>query len=278
MPTNPFTVGAVEAALHGRFVLAAPELRVGGQGVVYKALRKTNPAGIAVGDQVALKLHTDARQDERVEREIEAMKEISHPCLATLLEEGITTLNGVQVRYIVWKFIEGEPLDARLVRGPLTESELAKMGIDVVSAISTLWSKHIVHRDINPKNIIVKSDGRFILIDLGGARHLDHSTITAPGATFGTVGYFSPEQARAEHALTCASDVFTLGVVMLECLGGQHPTNYNQQKLCTVPPSTASIAPHISAPTQQLIDRMLHMRAAFRPSLVELALRLNAIS
>ena len=265
MVTNPFSAKEVEGSFGGRYVLGA-ELRVGGQGAVYRAKRVRRPDGSACNDEVALKLHLDAKQDKRVEREIEAMKHLRHPALATLLEEGTTTISGKQTRYIAWEFINGEPLDLRLSRGAVTEKEAIRIARDVTSAIVALWVKHIVHRDIAPKNIMIKPDGSAILIDLGGARHLDTTSVTAAGMTFGTPGYFSPEQFRAERALTSASDVFTLAIVLLECLLGHHPTNHDQHQLASSPPSASLLAPGVGKELRETIDQMLQLRAAFRPT------------
>jgi len=264
MPSNPFSAKEVEASFGGRYVLGA-ELRVGGQGVVYRAKRVRLPDSSACNDEVALKLHLDAKQDKRVQREIEAMKHLRHPALATLLEEGTITISGKQTRYIAWEFIDGEPLDLRLSRGAVTEQEAIRIARDVTSAIVALWARHIVHRDIAPKNIMTKPNGSAILIDLGGARHLDNTSITAAGMTFGTPGYFSPEQFRAERALTSASDVFTLAVVLLECLLGHHPTNHDQHQLASSPPSANLLVPGVGTELRETINQMLQLRAAFRP-------------
>jgi|SRR4051812_37029938 serine/threonine protein kinase len=270
MPPNPFPPSDVLAAFGGRFALALPELRVGGQGVVYKARRTHDKYGNVTGDDVALKLHLNSGQDERVEREITAMTNVQHPCLATLLEEGTETVSGRRSRYVVWALIEGEPLDVTLQRGGIGEKQTARIARDVVSALSAIWSKHIVHRDVTPKNIMVRPDGSAVLIDLGGARHLDETTVTATGATFGTLGYLSPEQSRGERTLTSASDVFALAIVLVQCLTGTHPTGGNQALLNASPPRPATVVPHVSTGMQQILDRMLHQRASFRPSLSEL--------
>lgn len=266
MATNPYSAQQVEASFKGRYVLG-PELRVGGQGVVYRAKRLRDANGVSCCDEIALKLHLDAKQDERVEREIVAMKNLRHPALATLLEDGTIEIGSKQTRYISWEFIEGEPLDHKLAKGALTEKEVIGIARDVTSAILALWAKRIVHRDIAPKNIMSKPNGSAILIDLGGARHLDNTSITAAGATFGTPGYFSPEQSRAERALTSASDIYTLGIVLLECLLGRHPTNGDQHKLASSPPSADALIPKAGKELRNTIDAMLQTRAAFRPSI-----------
>src|SRR5258708_4795347 len=121
MATNPFKVADVEAALNKRYVLG-PEIRVGGQGVVHRATRVRDGNGASCSNDVALKLHLDSRQDERVEREINAAKNLRHPTLATILEEGTIIIGGKQTRYIAWDFIAGEALDARLSRGAISAS------------------------------------------------------------------------------------------------------------------------------------------------------------
>jgi serine/threonine-protein kinase len=277
MPANPFPIAEVTAAFNGRYVIGS-ELRVGGQGVVYRATRVRRSDGSSCNEDVALKLHLDAKQDKRVEREIEAMKHLRHPALATLLEEGTIIISGKNTRFIAWEFIEGDALDTKLSRGPLQEEAVIRIAADVTGAIVALWSRRIVHRDITPKNIMIKPDGRAILIDLGGARHLDNTTITAPGLTFGTMGYFSPEQCRAERALTSASDIFTLAVVLLECLVGHHPTNLDQQQLATTPPSANALIPSCGPEFRGTIDEMLGIRASFRPQIDKLHDRFERLS
>lgn len=272
-----FPVDAVTAALDGRFSIRGV-LRVGGQGVVFRATRTRTPDGHPVTEEVALKLHLDPQQDERVQREIRAMTGVRHPCLATLVEHGVATINGNQTRYAVWEFIDGTALDQRLNSGVPGPRVAACVGRDVASAVDHIWTKRIVHRDVSPKNIMLKTgDLGAVLIDLGAARHLDESTLTAAGITWGTYGYFSPEQARAEKALTCGSDVFSLGVVLLQCLSGRHPTNGDQAALVTAPPKTVAVCPSAPVALANLIDRMLMIRAAFRPMPAQLAGEFSAL-
>jgi serine/threonine protein kinase len=269
MPANPFDRTVVEAALGGRFQVLN-EIRVGGQGAVFRATRTRTTTNEQCNDPVALKLHLDPKQDVRVEREIKAMEGVSDHCLSRLVEHGICQIGGTPTRYIAWGFIEGEALDTRLAAGPLDEQTVVRMAGDVSLAISAIWKKRIVHRDVTPKNIILRSTGGAVLIDLGGARHLDETSVTAMGSTFGTVGYFSPEQYRAERALTSASDVFSLGVVLEQSLSGQHPTSFDQHRLAINPPPCKDVAPITTPALCDVIDRMLSIRAAFRPSVDEL--------
>jgi serine/threonine protein kinase len=108
-----------------------------------------------------------------------------------------------------------------------------------LAAITVLWSRRIVHGDIKPSNIMLRDSGSAILIDLGVASFFEEDAAPRPltpvsperFAHGGTLGYMSPEQARGQRPLTCASDIFSLGVVMLESVQGWHPTSGDQSAL-----------------------------------------------
>ncbi|MBS1983433.1 MAG: serine/threonine protein kinase [Bdellovibrionales bacterium] len=254
------------AQLGGRFVIAN-DGRAGGQGLVVRATRRTAQDGTPAQDDVALKLYFDAVQVERVEREVAVLHRLRHPSLSRVVEHGSVSLGGRTLRYVAFEFIDGDPLDHRLTNsGALAPRTVAIVGRDVASALSHIWRERIVHRDVNPKNIMLRiGDREAVLIDLGIARHLNESTLTSLGKTWGTMGYMSPEHQRAEQALTSLSDVFSLGVTLLEALTGTHPTGGDQSLIATRCPLTAAVAPSAPAGLAQLIDRMLSHRAAFRP-------------
>jgi len=266
MPSSPFAVSDVVVTFSGRFNIIS-ELRVGGQGVVYRATRLSTPAGDSANDDVALKLHTDPHEDIRAEREIKTMEGNRHPNLANLIEHGLAVVAGQPVRFAAWAFIEGVALDHQLVAGPITPKIACVIGRDVATAVDHLWTRdRIVHRDINPKNIMLRTGLReAVLIDLGAAKHLNQSPITAPLLTWGTMGYLSPEQFTAAQNLTSASDVFSLGLVIQECLLGRHPTGCDQMRLLGGGLRTASICPAVPVALANLVDQMLAVRPAFRP-------------
>jgi len=268
-PENPFLASDVETALGRRYIVGY-ELGVGGQGAVFKATRTARPDGEQVLDIVALKLHLYLNQDVRVEREIQAAENISHPALARMIEDGYCDVANRRTHYIAWEFIEGETLAKRLRNGPLLEYDVLEIGRHVAAAIAAIWSRHIVHGDIKPSNIMLREDGGAVLIDLGAARYLDQDNSPAARKPIGTPGYFSPEQARGEKRLSCASDVFSLGVVMLQSLLGRHPTNYHQS---TLSEGIRASGGKLAASTGLLsaLDKMLSPKPAFRPSPVGLS-------
>ncbi len=235
--------GEIEAALGGRYIVG-PEIASGGQGTVFRATRTARKDGTVTNDLVALKLLFDPSQAFRVEREVTAMENLTHPNLARLLEHGYCYIGagGRKAVYSTYEFIEGLTLKQRLKNGGrLLESEALPIGRDISAAIAELWEHRIVHGDIKPSNIILRNSGGAVLIDLGILRFFEEETAAKPlrpvdrfaPATvrpWGTAGYLSPEQARGEK-LSCASDIFSLGVVLLESLQGWHPTNGDQMAL-----------------------------------------------
>lgn len=265
MPTSVPPLATVQAAIGGRIRLDQ-EIRVGGQAVVFKGLRLRDAADNATEDEVAVKVYTDQTQDQRVEREIQTMTAIRHIALGNLLEHHILILGNSQYRCVVWEFVRGEALDHRLTRGPLSARTTAIIGRDVASALEAVWSKRVVHRDVNPKNIMLRAgDSGAVLIDLGVAKYIDQTPLTAPGLTWGTVGYYSPEQLMGVQ-LTCQSDVFSLGIALQQTLTGQHPTGFNQELLRNGGPATATVAPAAPAILAATIDRMVSARPAHRPT------------
>ena len=268
MADHPFVPAEIEAAL-GRRYIVGPKIAVGGQGVVFRATRNFRPDGTAAHDVVALKLNIYPHQEIRVQREITAIENISDPSLARLIEHGYCDLDGGRTRYVAWEFVEGQSLSNRLrIGGRLLDSEVLPIGRDVSAAIAAIWSRRIVHGDIKPSNIMLRDSGGAVLIDLGAARQSEDNTLAAR-KPFGTWGYFSPEQARGEQ-VTCASDIFSLGVVMLECLLGRHPTSNHQSGLeegfratnCRLGANSGLLC---------MLDKMLSERPLFRPNPADLS-------
>lgn len=266
---NPFVATEVAAALGGRYLVDS-EIAVGGQGAVFRATRVARADGSATNDAVALKLHFYPGQDLRVQREITAREDLVHPNLPQLIEHGLCEVAQRRTRYIAWEFIEGDSLNSRLKGGRMLESEVLPIARDVAAAIAAIWSRRIVHGDIKPSNIMLKTSGGAVLIDLGAARYMAQDNSPAARRPFGTSGYLSPEQTRGDRVLSCASDIFSLGIVILQCLQGWHPTNYDQ----------AALVDGIRANSQRLsmspgllsmLDKMMMAQPSFRPMPAELS-------
>lgn len=259
----PLTPTEVAAALSPRYTRLTT-LKSGGQGAVFKgALRPAGSKGKSA--DVALKIYFADAVEERNEREIEALKRLQSPRIVRFRDAGTTQLRAAQCYWLETEFIEGQCLQPRAGNGGLGLAQTARVLANVAEAIESMWALRIVHRDIKPDNIMLRADGSAVVIDLGIARHVELAPITASGNTWGTMGYYSPEQRNAIRSLTCKSDVFALGVVAQECLLGRHPTNGSQERLLRGAPRTLTIAPNIPVAFADLIDAMLSPDPIRRP-------------
>lgn len=249
------SVQVVNGALPANVRVAAV-LAHGGQGVVHR--------GTVDGSAAAVKLYLPQQVETRIDREIEALRRLDTPVIAKLLWSGEVTITGQAVRVVATQLVDGTPLNELLRQRPLVHAEVGALLYDVTDAISHLWRIRIVHRDLKPSNIIMLG-GRAVVIDLGVARHLDQSPLTATGNTWGTLGYMSPEQTRCVKQLTCKSDLFALGIIAVESLLQRHPTNGDQLRLLAarlhenLPGAVAAV------PTAPLVRRLLIPRATGRP-------------
>lgn len=166
-------------------------IKQGGQGAVFR--------GTYANLSAAIKVYYPGQLDKRVEREIKALASLDCPTIVRLYWSGTVDYDGEIIPVTSTEFIAGSDLSDIIKKATLTEEEVGRLVYDVAEAIEALWAndKRIVHRDLKPDNIMARSGGRYCVIDLGVARHIDEPTLTATGSTWGTVGYFSPEQSRA---------------------------------------------------------------------------------
>lgn len=200
----------------------------GGMGDVYRAVR----ADEAYQQHVALKLLRDSLQGQdasffpaqfRNERQI--LANLQHPNIARLFDGG-TTEDGIP--YFVMELVEGRPINEYCDQHGLSVVERLKLFLRIASAVQYAHQRLIVHRDIKPANILVKADGVPVLLDFGIAKIIDPTTqmsgtpATVTGMGMMTPEYACPEQIRAD-AVTTATDVYSLGVVLYELLSGQRP-------------------------------------------------------
>ena len=200
------------------------EIGQGGMGKVYQAVH----ADDKVRRPVALKLLKRGLDDpnflHRFERERQILAQLEHPAIARLLEAG-----RAQDRrpYLVMEHIDGEPIDRYAARRSLDVDARLELFLKVCDAVSFAHRNFVIHRDLKPSNIFVDADGEPHLLDFGIAKILEPGSLTpvsftATGMRLMTPEYASPEQARGE-AVTPASDVYALGVVLYELLTGRRP-------------------------------------------------------
>jgi eukaryotic-like serine/threonine-protein kinase len=212
------------------------ELGRGGMGLVFLAVR----ADDAYQKQVAIKLVSPSPlQPEllrRFRRERQILADLEHPNIARLLDGG-TTEQGWP--YVVMEYVEGVPLTHYCRERQLALGERLRLFLDVCAAVQYAHQNLIIHRDLKPANILVTELGgvkRPKLLDFGIAKLLnpERQQLTAhetqSGVLMMTPEYASPEQMRGE-ALTTASDVYSLGVLLYELLTGHLPYQLKSRAL-----------------------------------------------
>ncbi len=194
----------------------------GGMGSVFLATRIDE-----FEKRVALKILKPGLNTEAIVRrfrhERQILAHLDHPNIAKLLDGG-STEEGLP--YFVMEYVEGEPIDHYCDRQRLTIRQRLTLFRKVCSAVHLAHQNLIVHRDLKPANILVGADGEPKLLDFGIAKPLDpedaSTLLTASGAQPMTLAYASPEQVEGE-AITTASDIYTLGVLLYELLSGRRP-------------------------------------------------------
>jgi serine/threonine protein kinase len=214
--------GVTTDVLGGRYLLGEMIGR-GGMSCVYTAKDQN------LGRDVALKLFApqaaDAGELKRQEAEIRLLATLNHPSLVTLFDAGVDTRVPDQPRpFLTMELVEGQDLRSRIRHSRVPLDELSVIGTGVADALAYVHGLGIIHRDIKPANILLiqvrpGEPVRPKLTDFGIARIVDGTRLTATGIMVGTAAYLSPEQAMGSP-LSPASDIYSLGLVLLECIKG----------------------------------------------------------
>jgi eukaryotic-like serine/threonine-protein kinase len=196
-------------------------------GSVFKAVR----ADDAYEKEVAIKLIRSELASELVAQRFLAERRIlaslDHPNIARLIDGG---RGDAGEPYIVMEYVSGFPIDTYCEMKSLSLKERLKLFRDVCAAVHFAHQRLVVHRDLKPSNILVDGSGHVKLLDFGIAKLLDTTNVDAHGnaaanptiANAMTPAYASPEQVKGD-AITTASDVYALGVLLYRLLTGQSP-------------------------------------------------------
>jgi tetratricopeptide (TPR) repeat protein/tRNA A-37 threonylcarbamoyl transferase component Bud32 len=227
----------------GRFVVL-DALGQGGMGVVYRAY---DPE---LDRQIALKLVRPRRGDPartraRVQREAQALAQLSHPNVVSIYDIGLFE----EQVFIAMELVDGEDLRVWLGSAPRTHAEILAVCTRAGEGLAAAHRAGLVHRDFKPENVVIGKDGRVHVLDFGLARSLhdrdsdgdsgDHAALdpvasghassgrlgehlTADGTVLGTPPYMAPEQFYGKR-IDARSDQFSFCVTLYEALYGEHP-------------------------------------------------------
>jgi len=222
---DPTETMLLPGAAVGPYRIEGP-LGKGGMGEVYRARDNR------LGRPVALKFLSGAMAAnqstlERFRREAQALSALNHPNVCTVYDIG----EHQGQPFLVMELMEGQTLKERIAERPLSNDQLLAIMIPVLEALEAAHGAGIVHRDVKPANVFLTRQGPVKILDFGLAestgaelvpRAMPMDSLTAPGATVGTISYMAPEQARGQ-TVDARSDIFACGVVLYEMATGTLP-------------------------------------------------------
>jgi serine/threonine protein kinase len=261
----------VGQTVHGRYLLQE-RLGDGGTASVFRA------DDLELARTVAVKVYgpeSEVSDGARRQREARALATLRHPAVVTLFDAGLDTTPP----YLVLEFVDGETLASRIARGPLPAAETRLIGAAAASGLAAAHQAGIVHRDIKPANIVIPSQPAPVearLLDFGIAQAVGGLRATSSGAVLGSAVYVSPEQARGDQ-VTPASDVYSLGLVLIECLTGRPAFRGSTDEVLAARLIAPPALDHPALATEgALLSRMTALEAADRPRAAEVARELEA--
>lgn len=275
----PLAAGTV---LAGRYVLGE-RLGRGGMADVHPA------RDVVLDREVAVKVfHPSAAGPAATAHhraETRLLARLSHPGLVTVFDAGTTALaDEAEQDFLVMELVHGPTLAARIAQGPLPPGTAARVGAQVAEALAYVHDQRVVHRDVKPANILLPHVDRVAatetwarLADFGIARSGGEEDPGTPGEMLGTPSYLSPEQVAGDP-LTAASDVYALGLVLVECLAGERPFPGDPVTAALARRHEAAPVPdHVGPHWAELFAAMTARDPADRPDAAEVAADLRAI-
>jgi tetratricopeptide (TPR) repeat protein len=260
----------------GAYTLERP-LGFGGMGTVWLAHRSDG----RFEGQVAVKLLNAALvghpSEQRFAREGRVLARLQHPNIARLLDAGV---EAGREPYLVLEYVRGQRIDEYCRERGLDIEQRIRLFLDVLAAVAHAHSNLVVHRDLKPSNILVTEQGEVKLLDFGIAALLsggaeDVTPLTRQAGPGMTPGYASPEQLLGQP-ITTATDVYALGVVLFELLGGQRPSSVTDES--KTPAEWIRVTVDADAPRLSDVAARTDWRRSFRGDLdniVAMALRRN---
>ncbi|MGW2820263.1 protein kinase domain-containing protein [Streptomyces sp. NPDC001443] len=237
----------------------------GGMGVVYLGRSRS-------GREVAVKVvHAQYAQDDvfrvRFRQEIEAVRRVSGAFTAPVVGAGPEDSRP----WMATQFVPGPAL-SDLIRdtGPLKGAQLRLLALGLVEALRDIHRAGVVHRDLKPANVLMAEDGPRV-IDFGISRAAENQTLTETGHVIGTPPFMSPEQLTDARSAGPASDVFSLGALLVFAATGHGPFDADSPYLTAYrvmheEPSVDAVA----EPLRSVLTRCLAKEAGDRPGLEEL--------
>ncbi|MFE5817902.1 protein kinase [Streptomyces sp. NPDC056479] len=239
----------------------------GGMGIVYRSRARS-------GREVAVKVvHAQYAEDAvfraRFRQEIEAVRKVSGAFTAPVVDADPEAVRP----WMATQYVAGPSL-AALIRdqGPLRGAELRRLALGLVEALRDIHRAGVVHRDLKPANVLMAEDGPRV-IDFGISRAAEnHNTLTETGQMIGTPPFMSPEQLTDARSVGAASDVFSVGALLVYTITGRGPFDADSPYLTAYRVvHDAPFLDGVAQPLRAILERCLAKEPAERPELDALA-------
>jgi tRNA A-37 threonylcarbamoyl transferase component Bud32 len=205
----------------GRYRLLEP-VGSGGMGRVWLARDEMLDRDVAVKEFVPPDWMTDLEKDrlrDRTLREARSAARLNHPHVVRIYD----VVHAEGLPWIVMEYVPSRSLHQVVVEdGPLSPPAAARIGLDVLDALTAAHRAGVLHRDVKPHNVLIGHDGRVVLTDFGLATFVDDGSVTGPGLVVGSPQYVSPERAR-DGASTVESDLWSFGASLYAAVEGRSP-------------------------------------------------------
>ncbi|WLQ34467.1 protein kinase [Streptomyces castrisilvae] len=220
------TAGFEGSVIDGRFELLE-RLGGGGMGLVWRARdivlhREVALKEVRPPDPELLRLRPDAAEmlRKRVLREAVSLARITHPNVVTI--HHIVSSTEVEHPWLVMELVHGGSLQDRLERGLYTPTEAARLGRGVLAGLQAAHEADILHRDVKPGNVLLRTDGTPLLTDFGIAAVREATSLTNTGELVGSPDYMAPERLRG-HDDDPSSDLWSLAMMLYVAVEGHNP-------------------------------------------------------
>jgi serine/threonine protein kinase len=196
----------------------------GGMGVVYRAHDERLNRDVALKVLPAGALADDAAR-RRFRKEALVLAKLTHPNIAMIFD--FDTQDSVD--FLVMEYVAGQSLAQKLNEGVMSEKDAVVLGAQVAAALEEAHEQGVIHRDLNPRNILLTPKGQAKVLDFGLAKLLQPpgsteatQSFAETGGVAGTLPYMAPEQLRGE-ALDGRTDIYALGCVFYQMAAGRRP-------------------------------------------------------
>ncbi|HET6859868.1 MAG TPA: serine/threonine-protein kinase [Streptomyces sp.] len=261
----------------GRYRLVS-RLGHGGMGTVWRAHDEVVDRDVAVKEpRVPDHLGERERQNVylRMQREARAAARIDHPSVVTMHDVVVEDAKP----WIVMELVAGQSLGDRLKEGTLDVREAARIGADVLGALTAAHEAGVLHRDVKPDNVLLGRGGRVVLTDFGIAQVEGEQGLTETGAFVGSPEYIAPERVLGQRPGP-ESDLWSLGVVLYAAVEGMSP--YRRTNTPATLQAVLSAEPQMPARGSgafgTLVMQLLRKDPAMRPGAAEIRQTLESVA